>query len=108
LRALGTGRESETGAVGIICSCPIAVTNPAAATAGFQIAWPYPCQDSFFKNCASPTAKPKTGATLYVGAPTGSAAFLTHLLTGQDPSINRCSPPASNSGKAGGASNSAG
>jgi len=79
----------------IICSCPIAVTNPATAKAGFQIAGPYPCQDSFFKNCASPTAKPKTGATLYVGAPTGTAAFLTHLLTGQAPSVNRCRPPAS-------------
>jgi hypothetical protein len=77
----------------IICSCPIAVTNPASAKTGFQIAGPYPCQDSFFKNCASPNAKPKTGSSLYVGAPTGSAVFLTRVLTGKIPKVNRCMAP---------------
>jgi hypothetical protein len=77
----------------IICSCPIAVTDPATAKVGFQIVGPYPCQHSFFNNCASPTATPTTGASLYVGAPTGTAILLTHLLTGQTPAINRCLAP---------------
>jgi len=54
---------------------------------------PYPCQHSFFNNCASPTATPTTGASLYVGAPTGTAILLTHLLTGQTPAVNRCLAP---------------
>ncbi len=83
----------------IVCSCPIAVTDPASAKTGFQIAGPYPCQDSFFKNCASPSAKPKTGASLYVGAPTGSAVFLTRILTGQIPKVNRCQAPGASSGQ---------
>jgi hypothetical protein len=77
----------------IICSCPIAVTDPATAKVGFQIVGPYPCQHSFFNNCASPTATPTTGASLYVGAPTGTPILLTHLLTGQTPAINRCLAP---------------
>ena len=74
----------------IICSCPIAVTNPSTAQVGFQIAGPYPCQQAFFKNCVSPTATPLTGASLYVGAPTGSAELLTRILTGQTRAVNHC------------------
>jgi hypothetical protein len=56
----------------IICSCPITVAK-TTATVGYQIAGPYPCQDSFFQNCKSETANTKTGSMIYVGAPTGSA-----------------------------------
>ena len=66
------------------------ITNPSTAKVGFQIAGPYPCQQAFFKNCVSPTATPLTGASLYVGAPTGSAELLTRLLTGQTRAVNHC------------------
>ena len=57
----------------IICSCPITVADPSTAKIGYQIAGPYPCENSFFKNCDSKVANTDTGATLYVGAPTGGA-----------------------------------
>ena len=80
----------------IICSCPITTADPATAKTGFQIAGPYPCQTSFFQYCNSATANSKTGSTIYVGAPTGSARHLTRLLTGTEPPFNECRmPPAS-------------
>jgi hypothetical protein len=79
----------------IICSCPITITDPSAAKMGFEIVGPYPCQPSYFNNCSSLTQKPKTGSTLYSGAPIGVPAYLTHLLYGDVPPLNRCRPPTS-------------
>lgn len=76
----------------IICSCPISVANPATARIGFQIAGPYPCQKSFFKNCNGATANKKNGAQIYVGAPTGTARRLTDALYGSVPTLNQCFP----------------
>lgn len=76
----------------IICSCPITVADPQTARLGFQIAGPYPCQRSFFRNCQSPPASNRTGATIYVGAPTGTAAFLARRLNGSVPPLNQCRP----------------
>ena len=76
----------------IICSCPITVANPETAYVGFQIAGPWPCQEDFFDNCSSPPAGKNTGDTIYVGAPTGTGAFLTELLDGSVPPLHRCEP----------------
>jgi hypothetical protein len=76
----------------IICSCPITVSDPATARVGYQIAGPYPCQKSFFKNCKRATANNKTGSQIYVGAPAGSANLLARQLNGSVPPLNRCLP----------------
>ena len=76
----------------IICSCPITTANPATAQVGYQIAGPYPCQKSFFKNCHRATANQKTGSTIYVGAPAGTPRLLTNLLNGSVPVFNQCFP----------------
>ena len=76
----------------IICSCPITVSDPATARIGYQIAGPYPCQKSFFKNCNRATANKKTGSQIYVGAPTGAARLLAGLLNGSVPTLNQCLP----------------
>ena len=73
----------------IICSCPITVADPPAPV-GYQIAGPYPCRRSFFNNCSSKVANLDTGATIYVGAPTGTARLLTRLLDGSVPPLNTC------------------
>jgi hypothetical protein len=77
----------------IICSCPITVADPETAKTGYQIAGPYPCQRSFFKNCRNPPAGGKTGDTIYVGAPSGTAVLLTRLLDGSVPPLHRCHAP---------------
>lgn len=77
----------------IICSCPITVADPTTATVGYQIAGPYPCQESFFQNCESETANTKTGSTIYVGAPTGTARFLARRLNGSVPPLHECPSP---------------
>jgi hypothetical protein len=79
----------------IICSCPITVANPTKAKLGFQIAGPYPCQKSFFQYCKSATANAKTGSTIYVGAPTGTARLLSRLLNPTAPllKLNECPSP---------------
>jgi len=74
----------------IMCSCPITVANPETAKLGYQIAGPYPCEESYFENCKSETANTDTGSTVYVGAPTGTARFLTRLLNGSAPPLNKC------------------
>ena len=76
----------------LICSCPITVANPQTAVIGYQIAGPYPCQKSYFQNCSSAVANTSTGATIHVGAPTGTAALLTQQLYGQTPTFNQCNP----------------
>jgi hypothetical protein len=78
----------------IICSCPITVAEPPAAD-GYQIAGPYPCRKSFFRNCGGEVANTRTGSTVYVGAPTGTPRLLTRLLYGSVPPINTCPSPAS-------------
>jgi hypothetical protein len=57
---------------------------------GYQIAGPFPCQQSFFRNCSSAATSPGTGATIFVGAPTGVPRLLTRELYGFVPPINRC------------------
>ena len=76
----------------IICSCPITQQNPKNPV-GYQIAGPYPCQQSFFDNCRKRTANSNTGSTLYVGAPTGTPDLVAFLLTGTVPPSNKCSLP---------------
>jgi hypothetical protein len=77
----------------IICSCPITTADPQTAKLGYQIVGPYPCQKSFFKNCRKATANSRTGSTIPVGAPTGTAKLLTFLLTGSNPMTNNCPAP---------------
>lgn len=76
----------------IICSCPVTVASPSTSPIGYQIAGPFPCQKSFFKNCKRAGASNKTGSTIFVGAPTGTARLLTLLLDGSVPALNRCLP----------------
>lgn len=90
--ALSPGFNEPLNAGQIICSCPITVADPAAARIGYQIAGPYPCQKSFFKNCNRATANKKTGAQIYVGAPVGTARVLAHALYGSVPKLNECLP----------------
>lgn len=95
----------------IICSCPITVprrTLPGReARLGYQIAGPWEkngepclpgdqdprcCSRSFWEEFCFADGNPDTGATIPVGAPTGSAAFLSVLLDGlPPPDVNRCS-----------------
>jgi hypothetical protein len=73
----------------IICSCPITQASSGSAQ-GYQILGPYPCDKSFFKYCKSATANSKTGSTIYVGAPIGTAQALAIQLNGSVPPINEC------------------
>jgi hypothetical protein len=89
------GFANPLGKNQIICSCPITVANPQTAFAGYQIAGPYPCQKSYFKNCSSAVANTNTGSQIFVGAPTGAARLLTRQLYGFVPPLNHCRPPGS-------------
>jgi hypothetical protein len=73
----------------IICSCPITQASSGSAQ-GYQILGPYPCDKSFFKYCKGDTANSKTGSTIYVGAPIGTAQALAVLLNGKATTINEC------------------
>jgi hypothetical protein len=84
------GSAKPLGKNQIICSCPITVANPQTAFTGYQIAGPYPCQRSFFKNCTSAVANTNTGSQIFVGAPTGVARLLTRQLYGFAPPLNHC------------------
>jgi hypothetical protein len=75
----------------IVCSCPITEQSPLNPV-GYQIAGPYPCQQSFFENCRRKTANNHTGSTLYVGAPTGTGDLVGFLLTGSVPNSYKCFP----------------
>ena len=57
---------------------------------GYQILGPYPCDKSFFRYCKAATASSKTGSTIYVGAPIGTAQALAVLLNGKAPPVNEC------------------
>jgi hypothetical protein len=74
----------------ITCSCPITTASPGPHNPGYQILGPYPCQKSFFQYCKKSTANTSTGATIYVGAPTGTARALTYQLNGSVPTLNEC------------------
>jgi hypothetical protein len=83
----------------IICSCPISTdTTPGSSDSlGYQVFGPYHPEAPIGSRCDStacaacsvpnPTAN---GSTLPVGAPTGSAKFLTLKLDGAIPDINEC------------------
>jgi hypothetical protein len=73
----------------IICSCPITQASSGKAQS-YQILGPYPCDKSFFKYCKAATANSKTGSTIYVGAPAGTAAALAVQLNGKVPPLNEC------------------
>jgi hypothetical protein len=95
----------------IICSCPITIprrTLPGhEPRLGYQIAGPWEkngepcppgdkdpecCSRSFWDEFCFADGNPDTGATIPVGAPTGSAALLSVLLYGPPiPDVNRCS-----------------
>lgn len=78
----------------IMCSCPITEADPDQATFGYQIAGPFPCEESFFENCSSAGTNDKTGSTIPVGSPTGIPRVLTRLLDGPPvPRLNLCPPP---------------
>jgi hypothetical protein len=77
----------------IICSCPITVADPATAVVGYQIAGPFPCRRSFFRNCQAATANANSGSRIYVGAPTGTARLLARKLYGDVPPLNECRLP---------------
>jgi hypothetical protein len=78
----------------IICSCPITIADPDQATFGYQIAGPFPCEDSFFENCQSVKTNNRTGTHIPVGAPTGTARILALLLNGPPvPPLNVCPSP---------------
>ena len=71
-----------------------AQSRRAAHAGSYQILGPYPCDKSFFKYCKGATANGKTGSTIYVGAPVGTAAALAVQLNGKVPPLNECSPGA--------------
>jgi len=80
----------------IICSCPI-TKSTGDNVQSYQILGPYPCDNAFFKYCKGATATDKTGSTIYVGAPVGTADGLSALLNGKaPPPFNECSPPGAN------------
>jgi len=74
----------------IICSCPITQAKSGDDAQAFQILGPYPCDKSFFQYCKAATATTKTGSTIYVGAPAGTAQGLAVLLHGKVGPINEC------------------
>ena len=43
--------------------------------------------------CKGATASRKTGSTIHVGAPAGTAAALAVQLNGKVPPLDQCSPP---------------
>ena len=88
----GSSRPLNPGQ--IICSCPVTVASPPASD-GYQIAGPYPCRRSYFKNCSSEYSNTNTGAIVYSGAPAGFADLLTKLLYGYLPDFNTCDSPES-------------
>jgi len=76
----------------IVCSCPITQASPGIGAQGYSILGPYPCDKSFFKYCKGVTANSKTGSTIYVGAPPGTAEALAVQLNGKVPPVNECQP----------------
>jgi hypothetical protein len=73
----------------IVCSCPI--TNPVSTRlTGYEFVGPYPCVTGkdYDKLCNAPVYN---GATLYIGAPIGTARTLTQNLNGGTPvKFNEC------------------
>ena len=85
------GFDEPLGRANIICACPITVTPDFPV--GYQIAGPYPCDNSYFRYCKSQVANTSTGSTVKVGAPTGTARFLTLKLKGSVPPLHECLAP---------------
>lgn len=90
------GFDQPLSAGRIICSCPITAASPDSPGFGYQIAGPYPCQADYFRNSRSAVTNSRTGTTIPVGAPTGTARTLALLLNGPPvPPLNRCPSPRS-------------
>ena len=85
------GFDKQLGSAEIICACPI--TQTSGSSVGYQIAGPYPCDDSYFRYCNSQTGNSGTGSTVKVGAPPGTARFLALQLNGSVPKLNECRAP---------------
>jgi hypothetical protein len=85
------GFDKKLGPANIICACPISVTPDSPV--GFQIAGPFPCDNSYFRYCRSEVANTSTGSTVKVGAPTGTARYLALQLNGRVPRLQECRPP---------------
>jgi hypothetical protein len=77
----------------IVCACPITMPS-IALRIGYQIAGPYPCDPSFYRYCSAKVANTRTGSTVMVGAPIGTARFLARRLYGEVPPLNVCPEPA--------------
>lgn len=93
------GFEARLSNREIICSCPVSTDATAGSSdsLGYQIFGPYHpsappgsrCDASACEACSvsNPTAN---GATIPVGAPTGSGTFLALQLNGTVPNLNQC------------------
>jgi hypothetical protein len=82
------GFNKPLGRANIICACPITVSPDSPV--GFQIAGPFPCDNSYFRYCKSQVANTSTGSTVKVGAPTGTARYLALQLNGRVPRLQEC------------------
>jgi hypothetical protein len=87
------GSNEKVGPGEIVCACPITVPTMAPGI-GHQIAGPYPCDPSFYRYCTAEVANIRTGSTVMVGAPTGTARFLARRLYGEVPPLHVCPEPA--------------
>ncbi|MGF6545712.1 hypothetical protein [Paraburkholderia youngii] len=87
--SLFPGFRKPLGSAQIICACPVTV-NSSSFPVGYQIAGPFPCDESYFRFCNSQFANTRTGSTVKVGAPTGTARFLGRQLNGSVPRLNEC------------------
>jgi hypothetical protein len=93
------GFTDRLGKDQIICSCPISTDTTVGSSDafGYQVFGTYHPDAPIGSRCdpsacnASSVSKPTAnGATLPVGAPTGTAKFLTLKLDGSVPDINEC------------------
>jgi hypothetical protein len=85
------GFDQPLGSADIICACPVTVSP--GSPVGYQIAGPFPCDNTYFRYCKSQFANTRTGSTVKVGAPTGTARLLTRLLNGSVPPLHECRAP---------------
>ena len=87
IRESSPGSDTPLGNKRITCSCPVERANPIQ---GLEIIGPYPCQQSFLRNCDAAIANSDTGSVLYDGTSIGSTEIGTRLLYGSVPPLNTC------------------